>query len=279
MEKLNLGSFKNSPEWREIQRNIQEKRRKLKLLRDEFIRLEKQKSHNPTVLKNKYRQYNEVAAKLSKEAKKENREQYLKWANRILLIWKKQQIKLLMEKFEHLIPKESFIIIGANNTRKVYIQPEEARKQAQELVNAIVNTVYFKLKEGIEKYGKLPLGGNRGNWSSLVNKGEVQCADKDCKGWSDIIQYQCLKIITEYVKKDKNAFWMIWRRYEGHIVITEHKGIGEHNWVEFRGKEKKERVIIDPWPSGGRQIYSKEPYEGREGKSREIFPVLTVDKK
>jgi hypothetical protein len=279
MEKLNLGTFKNSPEWREMQRNIQDKRRKLKQLHDGLMRMEKQRNHSVTTLRNKYRQYNETIARLSQEVSKKNRELYLKWANRILLIWKKKQTKLLKEKFERLIPKEPFYIIGANNTRKVYIRPEEARKQAHELVNAIVNTVYFKLKEGIEKYGRLPFGGNRGNWSSLVNKGEMQCADKDCKGWSDIIQYQSLEIITEYIKKDKNAFWMIWRRYEGHIVITEHKGIGEHNWVEFKGKEKKERVIIDPWPSGGRKIYSKEPYEGREGKSREIFPVLTVDKK
>jgi hypothetical protein len=272
MEKLNLGSYKNSQEWREMQRNIQDKRRKLKQLHDGLMRMEKQRNHSSTVLKNKYRQYNEAVAKLSKEARKKNRELYLKWANQILLIWKKKQIKLLREKFYKLIPKESFYIIGANNTRKVYIRPEEAKQQAEELVNAIVNTVYNKLKEGIEKYGRLPRGGNIGNWRNLASKGEVQCSDKDCKGWSDIIMDECLKIISEYVKKDKNAFWMIWRQYEGHIVISKDNRIGEHNWVEFRSAMKKERVIIDPWPSGGRIIYSKEPYEGRDGKSRKIYP-------
>lgn len=42
---------------------------------------------------------------------------------------------------------------------------------------------------------------------------------------------------------------------------------GEHNWIEFTGRVTKKRVIIDPWPSGEREIYSKEPYKKREGDS------------
>ncbi len=267
MEKLNLGSFKHSSEWLEIQRNIHEKRRKLKQLHDDIMRMEKQRNYSNTVMQNKLRQYNDTAQRLTKEVKKKNREIYLKWANRILLVWKKRQISLLKEKFNQLIPQSTFYINDANySKRKVLIRPHEAKLQSEALVIVIVDTVYKKLKDGIEKYEHLPFGGNIGNWRSIANKGEVQCSDKNLKGWSDIIRENCKKEIDKWMLKDKNAFRMIW------INTSKTFLHGEHNWVEFRSGKTKMRIIIDPWPSGGREIYSKKPYKNREGKPGEIYP-------
>ncbi len=265
MEKLNLGSFKNSSEWLEVQRNIQEKRRKLKQLHDEIMRMEKQRNHSSTILQNKYRQYNETARTLSLDVPKKNQELYLKWANRILLIWKKRQVKLLREKFYELIPKESFILKERVNNSKgfVLIRPDDAKKQANDLVDAIVDTVYHKLKEGIEVYNRLPVGGNMGNIHSWFRKGEVQCGDK---GWAEAIQNGCSDIIHKAMKEDKNSFIMTWKYTLGWFSDW-----GQHNWIEFRRAGMNKRIIIDPWPSGGRHIYSKKTYNNNDSGLRHDY--------
>ncbi len=261
MEKLNLGSFKNSSEWYEVQRKIKDKQRDMKRF-EEMANKKYTKSNSISEKNNLQRQYKEILNRYSKEIIELNRKAYIKWATRILSIWKKKQIALLKEKFYKLIPKEPYYIIGANK-KKVYIRPEQAKQQADELVNAIVNAVYDKLKEGIDKYGRLPSGGNWGNYRALAgHKGEVQCNE-----WSSIIEKSCFNIILSYVKKDKNTFQMIWKNVSRIIYIR-----GEHNWMEFKRIGDNKIVIIDPWPSGGRKIYSKKTYKNREGSPLTTYP-------
>ena len=147
--------------------------------------------------------------------------------------------------------------------RKVYIRPEEARAEADALSISIVEAVHSKLIEGIVKYGRLPYGGNPGNELSRWRKGEMQCGDG---GWSSLISHSCLKTMESWMKSEKNTFKMIWKNKEKKFME------GEHNWIEFSGKISRKRVIIDPWPSGGRKIYSETPYKSREGKPLLIYP-------
>jgi hypothetical protein len=65
-----------------------------------------------------------------------------------------------------------------------------------------------------------------------------------------------------------------WRNVSRIVYIR-----GEHNWIEFKKAGNNKIVIIDPWPSGGRKIYSKKPYKNRIGVPLTTFPEVSITDK
>ena len=267
MDKLDLSSYKDSAEWRKVQRRISEKQQQLKNFLEATLKALEQ-ANSISQKNNLQRQYKEKVERYNKEILELNQTAYKKWVDRLLLQWRDGQVKLLKKKFYELIPKEPYILRERVNysTGPILIRPEEARKQADMLVETIVSTVYDKLKEGIDINGRLPLGGNTGNIASGVNmKGQVQCGDN---GWASMIEDKCQKLMKDYVKQDRNTFLESWKNYSGWFL-----SFGQHNWLEFCIPGYSGKVIIDPWPSGGREIYAKKTYKNIKGTVKSIYPA------
>jgi len=167
-----------------------------------------------------------------------------------LKMWREKQVSIVEKELMKLIPqKDYYCVFGGYFKHRISV--EDAKKQAKELSNNIVDLVYQLRLEKMQKYHGQPLGGTFGNIVSLIpsdlGERQYQCGD-----WAHLFYNRLQSYIQKWFYENKNSFRIEWYRKPPYFYH-----MGEHNLIRICGANGK-FIYIDPWPSGGKDIVRQE---------------------
>lgn len=167
--------------------------------------------------------------------------------------WRKEQLKILVDKLTKMIPKENYYY-AYNGGKFNKISSKTGKQQAKELAEKIIDLIYNKRLNIFNKFKKQPWGGQIGNmlggWFKV--KGEMECAD-----WTGLFYKGLEDNLKKYYKINLNSFRVEWRRIAPWLYNH-----FEHNYIRILGPNKSKYLVIDPWGSGGVKIIPKKEKTG-----------------
>ena len=180
-----------------------------------------------------------------------------------LKMWREEQVAIIEKELLKLIPNKNYYCEFAGDHIKI-VTPEDGRKQAKELACEIVDLVYDLRSEKMKNFHGQPLGGNIGNYSSLLS-GDFGKRQIQCDQWASLFYDFLQKFICNWFFDCNNSFKFEW--YRKPPVLWKFK---EHNLCRILGPDGKSCIYIDPWPSGGREIIR---HDGDWNKRYEVWDV------
>lgn len=186
--------------------------------------------------------------------------------------WEQKQPGILKKEFQKLYDgvQDDFFSKGGHKKIElpVKITRKEAQRQAEILMQTAIDIIAKKREYHIKKFGFNPEPGSY--FSNLKNEKGKKKINYQCNQWADEINYALHSVIDKFGAK--NAFKIIRKRRYSEIPVAGDyiNKVWEHNWVEIESPSG-ERIVIDPWPSGGQNVI---PQKRRYGDDIEVFPDI-----